>query len=93
MGPKERHTALQGTGHAPNQPLSPCKGPQCSKGPTQAPLVPVSVQVPISKHWAATLACLGVPDPGGAVLPCVADTTPRVHRTWPPDPPPRSILP
>ncbi len=82
--------------HAPS-PLvpkrdAPCHGPHCSQRPHRAPFTPVPPPTPAGERWAAPVSWLGSTQPGRTEPAAAPRTAEAIHRTTPPDPPPRLAL-
>jgi hypothetical protein len=76
----------------PVKPAVPCHGPNCSQGPSRAPLAPVVVSSPTVERWAAAPAWLDLPEPTAAEPLDTPGPARGIHEASPPDPPPRLAL-
>jgi hypothetical protein len=78
------------SGHGiPGGPKLPCSGPRCSQG-SEAPLIPVSLPLPIPDQWALSLLTFSLPDEMPIPISGVVESTHRIRNSFSIYHPPRA---
>ena len=89
MGHTVRQVATPAAHSAPALPHIPCSGLNCTQQRERDPIAPVPAPRSTIEQWAAPLVLLGVLASDGAEPADAPATGHGIHRTSPPDPPPR----
>jgi hypothetical protein len=86
-----KHVHVAGEPSAPAEPKAPCHGPSCSQAPDSTPLLPPSVPTQQVQQDPAIGPAVTPPGLSSTGHRCRTTPTHAIHRTSPPEPPPRSL--
>jgi hypothetical protein len=76
--------------YAPDEPRqAPCRGPHCERGREHLPAAPTVLPAPAGERWGNLAGPFAFPPAYGVALWPDAEEARRVHRCFPPEPPPR----
>jgi hypothetical protein len=87
--PKSPLTAVHSENRLPSLPDLLCSGPHCSRAPTQLPFVPGTVSTQAIERWAESGAASTIASQQKFERLEADSIAASIHRTFPPEPPPR----